>query len=41
MQTQVLKIVAIEIPNTRTFMHLDTVLTMIDYDKFTVHAKNI
>ncbi len=32
------KIVAIEIPNTRTFMHLDTVLTMIDYDKFTVHA---
>ena len=38
MQTQVLKIVAIEIPNTRTFMHLDTVLTMIDYDKFTVHA---
>lgn len=22
----------------RTFMHLDTVLTMIDYDKFTVHA---
>ena len=32
------KIVAIEIPNTRTFMHLDTVFTMIDYDKFTVHA---
>ncbi|HDF6611427.1 TPA: arginine deiminase [Staphylococcus aureus] len=32
------KIVAIEIPNTRTFMHLDTVLTMIDYDNFTVHA---
>ena len=32
------KIVAIEIPNTRTFMHLDTVLTMIDYDKFTVHT---
>ena len=32
------KIVAIEIPNTRTFMHLDTVLTMIDYDKFTVQA---
>ena len=32
------KIVAIEIPNTRTFMHLDTVLTMIYYDNFTVHA---
>ncbi|UDI77317.1 arginine deiminase [Staphylococcus taiwanensis] len=32
------KIVAIEIPNSRTFMHLDTVFTMIDYDKFTVHS---
>lgn len=26
-----------EIPKTRAFMHLDTVFTMIDYDKFTVH----
>ncbi|CAM2905854.1 arginine deiminase [Hathewaya histolytica] len=25
------------IPVTRAFMHLDTVFTMIDYDKFTVH----
>ncbi|PTE67438.1 arginine deiminase [Staphylococcus devriesei] len=32
------KVVAIEIPNSRTFMHLDTVFTMIDYDKFTVHS---
>ena len=32
------RVVAIEIPNSRTFMHLDTVFTMIDYDKFTVHA---
>ena len=32
------KVLAIEIPNSRTFMHLDTVFTMIDYDKFTVHA---
>jgi arginine deiminase len=26
-----------EIPKTRAFMHLDTVFTMIDYDKFTIH----
>ena len=26
-----------EIPKARAFMHLDTVFTMIDYDKFTVH----
>ncbi|MCB2291237.1 arginine deiminase [Clostridium sp. CS001] len=26
-----------DIPKTRAFMHLDTVFTMIDYDKFTVH----
>ena len=32
------KVIAIEIPNSRTFMHLDTVFTMIDYDKFTVHS---
>ncbi|BCU52227.1 arginine deiminase [Staphylococcus auricularis] len=32
------KVLAIEIPNSRTFMHLDTVFTMIDYDKFTMHA---
>ncbi|MBI5972975.1 arginine deiminase [Staphylococcus caledonicus] len=32
------RVVAIEIPNSRTFMHLDTVFTMIDYDKFTVHS---
>lgn len=32
------KVLAIEIPNSRTFMHLDTVFTMIDYNKFTVHA---
>ncbi|TXD16702.1 arginine deiminase [Staphylococcus haemolyticus] len=32
------KVIAIEIPNSRTFMHLDTVFTMIDYNKFTVHS---
>jgi len=28
---------AIDIPKLRTFMHLDTVFTMVDYDKFTIH----
>lgn len=31
------KVVALEIPKTRAFMHLDTVFTMIDHDKFTIH----
>lgn len=31
------KILAIDIPKTRAFMHLDTVFTMVDYDKFTIH----
>ena len=31
------KILAINIPKQRTFMHLDTVFTMVDYDKFTIH----
>lgn len=31
------KVLAIKIPNNRAFMHLDTVFTMIDYDKFTVY----
>ncbi|WP_124065756.1 arginine deiminase [Clostridium sp. E02] len=30
-------ILGFEIPNSRAFMHLDTVFTQIDYDKFTVH----
>ena len=28
---------AFEIPSTRAFMHLDTVFTQVDVDKFTVH----
>ncbi len=32
-------ILAIKIPFKRAFMHLDTVLTMIDYDMFTVHPE--
>lgn len=31
------KVLAIDIPKQRTFMHLDTVFTMVDYDKFTMH----
>ncbi len=30
-------ILAFEIPKKRAFMHLDTVFTQIDYDKFTIH----
>ncbi|HAR6578759.1 TPA: arginine deiminase [Staphylococcus pseudintermedius] len=37
-QSTFTKVLALEIPNSRSFMHLDTVFTMIDYDKFTMHA---
>lgn len=30
-------VLAMDIPNVRSFMHLDTVLTQVDYDKFTVY----
>lgn len=30
-------ILAFKIPNNRAMMHLDTVFTQIDYDKFTIH----
>ena len=30
-------VLAFNIPNTRAFMHLDTVFTRIDYDKYVVH----
>ena len=30
-------VIAFDIPVSRAFMHLDTVFTQIDYDKFTVH----
>ena len=32
-------VLAFHIPNKRAFMHLDTVLTMIDFDKFTIHPE--
>ena len=31
------RVLAVDIPKTRSFMHLDTVFTMVDRDKFTVH----
>lgn len=31
------RVLAIDIPKSRSFMHLDTVFTMVDQDKFTVH----
>lgn len=31
------RVLAIDIPKTRAFMHLDTVFTMVDFDKFTIH----
>ena len=31
------KLLAFNIPKSRSFMHLDTVFTMVDRDKFTVH----
>lgn len=36
-QKEVNKVVAVEIPKKRAFMHLDTVFTMVDYDKFSIH----
>ncbi|MFA9397912.1 MAG: arginine deiminase [Clostridiaceae bacterium] len=32
-------VLAFHIPDSRAFMHLDTVFTMVDYDKFTIHPE--
>lgn len=32
-------VLAFQIPSTRAFMHLDTVFTQVDFDKFTVHPE--
>lgn len=32
-------VLALDIPKKRAFMHLDTVFTMVDYDKFTIHPE--
>lgn len=37
-QSDIKRVLAVEIPKSRAFMHLDTVFTMIDYDKFTIHS---
>ena len=34
---QIKKILVFHIPSSRAFMHLDTVLTQVDYDKFAIH----
>ncbi len=36
-ETGISRVLAIDIPKTRSYMHLDTVMTMVDVDKFTVH----
>ncbi len=33
------KILVFDIPKKRAFMHLDTVFTQVDYDKFTIHPE--
>jgi len=38
-QNSITKIMAINIPKSRAFMHLDTVFTMVDHDKFSIHPK--
>ena len=36
-ESHITTVLAFEIPRTRAFMHLDTVFTQVDHDKFTVH----
>ena len=33
------KVLVFNIPKKRAFMHLDTVFTMVDYDKFSIHPE--
>ena len=35
--TDLKRVLAFSIPKKRTFMHLDTIFTQVDYDKFTIH----
>lgn len=37
--SEVRTILALDIPSIRAYMHLDTVMTQIDYDKFTIHPE--
>jgi len=36
-QKEIKCVLAFEIPETRAFMHLDTVFTMVNYNQFTIH----
>lgn len=36
-KSRIRRILAFDIPNTRAFMHLDTVFTQVDVNKYTVH----
>ena len=36
-ETSFERVLAFSIPKTRSFMHLDTIFTQVDYDKFTIH----
>ena len=38
-QTEFTRVLGFVIASNRKFMHLDTVFTMIDYDKFTIHPE--
>ncbi|AMB93314.1 arginine deiminase [Aerococcus sanguinicola] len=38
-ETDYKEVLAFSIANNRKFMHLDTVFTMVDYDKFTIHPE--
>jgi len=38
-ESSVRRVLALDIPSLRAFMHLDTVLTQVDRDKFTVHPE--
>jgi len=38
-KTSLKRVLAFTIPKMRTFMHLDTVFTQVDYDKFTIHKE--
>ncbi|MEM6338783.1 MAG: arginine deiminase [Pseudomonadota bacterium] len=35
------KVLVLRIPKTRAFMHLDTVFTMVDHNKFTIHPEAV
>lgn len=36
-ETGVRRVLAIDLPKVRSYMHLDTIMTMVDVDKFTIH----